>query len=262
MAYYAESKSAEARGVIHLEGLALDGRRRILDFLRQIGPKEPCVEENATRGTANPLIRVSGPELRFALGLFEDNEAFLARSLKPGATAADHLTALEQDYLFDFKNAIPHAGDVLTGYNPPWVKAALNDLPPDACGFLLGEIPADWRQLLTESLKLRVCPRTFVLHLKRAGGGVAVSLTLSLDRAGEDLVLKEDLEKWRRRALDDWKARFPPLKTEAGPLALVGLTLNTLRWGVSSGSVKAHVLISDPTWKALSELLNRAAKEK
>ena len=84
VAYYEGAKGEDARGVAHLEGLALDGRKRIIDFLRRTA--EGPVESNDQKGTANPLVRVSGPELPFALGLFEDHNAFLARSLKPSGS--------------------------------------------------------------------------------------------------------------------------------------------------------------------------------
>jgi hypothetical protein len=263
-AYYAGVKGESPRGIVHLQGLALDGRKRIIDFIRRTAGEELRLEQNDQKGTVTPLIRMRGPELPFALGIFEDNDAFLARSLKPGAKAAQHLEALEQCHLFDFTNARKHVGDVLTGYNPPWLKTALSELPPDVYGFLIGEVPAEWRQLLTEALKLRVCPRTCGVHLRRDGRETAVSLTLSVDRAGDDRVLQEDLDKWRQQALDELTERFPALKTEAGSLALVRQTLNTMRWSVSRGSLETSVQIrlqiSDPTWRAIVELWKHAAR--
>jgi serine/threonine-protein kinase len=258
-AYYEGARGAPLQGIVHLKGVAFDGRKRILDYLNRTAGDKLRVEENGQMGTVSPLIRVSGGELPFALGLFNDSEAFLARSLKPGAAGPEHLTALEQHHLFDFNHAWKHSGDVLTGYNPPWVKAALAETPLDACGLLLGEIPAEWRKLLTEALKLRVCPRTCVLYLKREGQEVAVSLTLSVNKAGEDLLLQKDLEQWRLRGLDTLQARFPALGQDPASLALVGQTLRNMRWAAGRASVRTRVKVSDRTWHALGELLKRVA---
>jgi serine/threonine-protein kinase len=256
-AYYEGARGDGPWGIVHLQGVALDGRKRILDFLNRTAGDKVRVEENDQKGTTSPLIRVGGGELPFALGLSADHHAFLARSLKAGASGPQHLRALEQHHLFDFSNAFKHTGDVLTGYNPPWVKAALAEIPPDACGFLLGEIPADWRKLLTEALELRVCPRTFVLHLRREGNAVAVSLTLSVNKAGEDLVLREDLERWRLKGPDVLHARLAAQGHNAGPLTRVGQALKSMHCEAGRGSVRTRVKISDPTWQALGELLQR-----
>jgi hypothetical protein len=251
MAYYEGAKGEDPWGIVHLAGVALDGRKRALDFLRRTGGEEVKVEENDQKGTASPLIRVSGPELPFALGLFEDHHAYLARSLKPGAGRSQHLGALEQDHLFDFTNKYKHAGDILTGYRPPWVKAALNEIPPESCGFLLGEIPEDRRKPLTEALKLRVCPRTFLLHLRREGQGVTVSLTLSVVKAAEAVVLREDLEKVCREAPAVLAVGFPAAARELAP---VGQVLKAMHWRADGDSVRTQVQIAAPTWRALGEL--------
>jgi serine/threonine-protein kinase len=258
-AYYPGSRGEDGYGIAHLKGVALDGRRRSLDFIHQTTAEKVRVEENDQKGTLNPLIRVHGPELPFALGIFEDNDAFLARSLKQGAPAAQHLKALEQIHLFDFTNSLKHTGDVLSGYNPPWIKAALAEMPPDACGFFLGEIPGEWRKFLTDALKLRVCPRTFVLHLKRKGQQTTLSLAFSVDKAEEDVVLQKDLERWRLEGIDMLKERFPAVRNEQRSLALVGQALKTMRWVAGSSSVRTQVQIGDPTWQALGVVLKRAA---
>jgi hypothetical protein len=258
MAYYEGAKAEDAWGIVHLAGLALDGRKRILDFLRRTAGEKLQVEENTQKGTRSSLIRVSGPELPFALGIFEDHHAYLANSEKPGATASDHLKALEQYHLFDFTDKYRHASDILTGYSPPWVKNALNEIPPEACGFLIGEITAGWRKPLTEGLNLRVCPRTFLLHLRREGKAVAVSLTLSVDKAREDQLLREDLEKWCRETPAVLKVGFPALAKEPA-LDLVRQTLRGMRWTTDRGSVRGKGQVSDQTWKALGELLKRVA---
>jgi serine/threonine protein kinase len=257
-AYYEGARGTDPRGMVRLQGVALDGRKRILDYLNRTGGEKLRVDDSGPRGSAMPLIRVSGGDLPFALGLVNDNDAFLARSLKPGAAGPEHLTALEQHHLFDFNHAWKHSGDVLTGYNPPWVKAALAEIPPKACGLIMGEIPAEGRKLLTESLKVRVCPRTFVLHLKREGQHeVAVSLTLSVNKAGEDLLLQQDLEQVRLSAMHVLQARFPAVGQNPASLALVGQALKTMRWAAGRGSVRTYVKVSDPTWQALGELLKR-----
>src|SRR5262249_53148588 len=122
-------------------------------------------------------------------------------------------------------------GNLLTGYQPPWVRAALAEITPDVCGFLLGEIPAELRAVLSDVLRLRACPRTFVLHVRREGEGVALSLSLNVDKAGAELLLLEDLERWRAQGPDVLKARFPAVTKESAELALLGQTLKTMRWG-------------------------------
>jgi hypothetical protein len=260
IAYYEGPNAEDAWGIAHLDGLALDGRKRMVDFIRQGSAQTTKVEENNQAGRSDALIRVSNPELPFALGIYDDNHVFLARSMRQGAAAPQHLKALEQHHLFDFAQSYKHSGDILSGYNPPWVKSALAEIPSDACGVLLGEIPAAWRKFFTEALNLRVCPRTFVLHLRRENQDVGVSLTLSVDNTGADVMLQEDLEEWSKKGLDAWKDRFASLRAEPERLALVGLTLKTMRWKASGGSVQTHVKINDSTWKALGALLRRGTR--
>jgi hypothetical protein len=260
VAYYPETKTEEARAIVHLQGVALDGRKRIVDFIRQSTAEKTKIEEKDV-GSPPTKIRVSDPELPVALGLLDDYNVFLARSLKPGAAAPQHLKALERLSWFDFHGLFSHPGNLVDGYNPPWVKGALASIPADGCGFLIGEIPAEWRKRLSEALQLRVCPRTvsFYLTMPQEFREVVVSVTFSVDKAGEDLMLKEDLDKWGRQGLDVLKARFPALRNEAGSLALVGQTLKTMRWQADRGNVRTDVRFGDRTWKALGELVKRAA---
>jgi serine/threonine protein kinase len=255
-AYYQESKAEEPRLIVHLEGVALDGRKRIVDFIRQSTAEKAKIEKAAQ----NEAIRVSLPEWPFAVGLLDDYHAFLARSLKPGADSPQHLKALERLREFDFGGSFQHPGNLNVGYNPPWVKGALGAISTETCGFLIGEIPAGWRQRLSEALQLRVSPRTVALYLSREGQGIAASLTLSVDKAGEDRVLREDLEKGCRQGQERLQARFPALRNEAGSLALIGQTLKTVRWEADRGNVRAEVRISDTTLKALAEVWMRVAQ--
>lgn len=250
LAYYEDPKTADARGIIHLQGVALDGRKRILDFIHQTIPEVVQFEE----GTGNQRrYRVSSPELPFAVSLYNDNHVFLARSLKKGAGELQHRRILEQVQPVEPNNfppspgtfpgmfppsplGSPLIGPLLTGYHPPWVKTALAEIPPDACGLFLGEIPPDWRKVLTETLELRVCPRTFVMTLRRWGAGVSVSLSFFVDKAGGEILLQEDLETWRRKVLDVLQARYPALRKEPEALALLGNTMKGLAWQANPGS--------------------------
>jgi hypothetical protein len=86
------------------------------------------------------------------------------------------------------------------------------------------------------------------------------SLSLNLDKAGAELILLEDLKKWRRRGLDVLQARVPALREEPKALALLGQTLKTMRWGAKPGGgcIRTGVQIPGPTWGALGKLLKRA----
>jgi hypothetical protein len=262
LAYYEGTKPNDARAIVHLDGLALDGRKRILDFLRwqTAGQVQVEKQDNIPQGGPEP-IRVSGAGLPFALGIYDDNHAFLACSGARDAGAEQHRKALEQVSVFNFAGARRPAGDVLTGYNPPWMRAALANVPGDACGLFLGEIPAELRKLLTEALHLRACPRSFICHLRKEGQVVVVSLTLNLDKAGAEVTLRDDLEKWRRQGLGELKARYPALQKEREALTLVEQTLRGMRWKANGGGpVRTSVRISGPTWKALLTLWQRASQ--
>jgi hypothetical protein len=249
-----------ARWLVQFEGLALDGRRRIINGIQEATEEEGVVEE-IDRSPAGRAVRVSSARLPFALGLYDDHRVFLARSLKEGSKGPEHLRVL---------TSVPsltgdpqkRAKDLLSGYNPPWLQTALGESPPNACALFLGEIPAGWRKLLAEALELRVSPRTLVCHLRREGEGVALSLSLNVDKAGVELILLEDLERWRPQGLDVLRARVPALREEPEALALLGQTLKTMRWGANPGGacVRTGVQIPGPTWGALGKLLKRASQ--
>jgi hypothetical protein len=204
---------------------------------------------------ASGTVRLSSPELPFALGILDDENAYLAASLNPDAKASQHRKVLEK---------VPSGVTIPNGYNPPWVRTALSEITGDTFACLLGEIPADMRKELTQALNLRACPRTFVLSAKRTNGGIAVSLSLNVDKAGAEVQLREDLEKWQRQGLQRLQAKLPAVKKEPQALALVGQFLNSMRWEAKPGSRSVHtqVQIPDPTWKAVRTLLKRAAEKR
>jgi len=260
-AYYEAPKPEQSRGFVQLEGLALAGRKRILDVIREATSGKAQVEEDDRNWLGGNPIRVSSAELPFALGLFDDHRVFLARSMNRGDKGAQHRKALKRLHAFAFSKEPRPSKNILSGYNPPWLQAALREVPPDACGLLVGEIPSEWRKLLTEALELRACPRTFAFYLRREGEGVALSLSLNLEKAGAEVILLEDLEKWRREGLDVLQAKVPSLCKEPEALALLGQTLKTMRWRASPGSgcVRTDVQVPGPTWRALGTLLKRAS---
>lgn len=260
LAYYEDPKTAEARGILHVEGLALDGRKRIIDFIRQETAGDVQVEQDQDTRTPNKSIRVSSPRLPFALGLFGDHHAFLARSLR--GKESEHRKALGQINGFGFPNALPSSGNLLSGYNPPWIQAALEEIPPDACGLCLGEIPPEWRMFLTEALGLRVCPRPFVFYLRREDDGVGLYLSLHVDKAGAEQILQQDLESWCRHGATDLRVRYPVLGREPKDLELFAQTLTRIGWDANRESrcVRTYVQVPGPTWRALGDLLQRATQ--
>ncbi len=269
LAYYAGTKPEDARAIVHFEGLALDGHKRIVDFIRQTPAGKMWVEENNTTRSGSKPIRITGSELPYALGFYDDNHAFLAVSAHRDAKESEHLKALRQLPQFDFPDGpLPFSPDgprsfsnILSGYNPPWIHAALNEVSPNAFGLVLGEVPTELRKLLTKALGLRVAPRTFICQLRKDGQDISLGLTLSVDKAGAEQLLLEDLEKWRRQGLDALQTKLPALKNEPEALALVRQTLQTMRWGANPGSrtVRTRVQIPGPTWKALVQLLKVAS---
>jgi hypothetical protein len=265
LAYYEETKTEHARVLVHLDGLALDGRKRILDFIRRDNADKVTVEEKNLDSATGRSARISGPALPFALGMYDDQHFFLAQALNRQAKQDDHVKALEHLRWFVFSGGkIPSRSltDILSGYNPPWITTALGTIPSDACAVFIGEIPLEGRKYLTETLSLRACPRTFVFHMRRQGEGVVVSLTLNVDKAGGELLLLDDLDAWRKQAVEVLSAKFPAVKKEREELALVEQTLKSMRWGANPGSrsVRTQVQIPDPTWKALREILKRIAQ--
>jgi serine/threonine-protein kinase len=254
LAYYEDAKSQESHAIAHLEGLALDGRKRIIDFLRQEAAGQIQLEKNV-RDPNQPTL-VSSPQFPFALGIFDDNHVFLAASGDRNAGVAQHRLALEHMPAFNVSGKAPTSTGILAGYNPPWIKAALVNIPPDACGMLLGEIPATGRKWLCDTMKLRVCPRSFALHLKRQGGGIGLSLRINVDKAGTEQDLRGDLDKWRRNALNEWPALRPALRLEPKALNQLAQTLNSVQFHTERGSVRADVTVPDATWRLLAELMS------
>jgi hypothetical protein len=255
LGYYEESKSKDARVVVHLTGIDLDGHKRIADFVRQSAGETVQVEELDKKMGANGPVCISSPRLPIALKILDDSHAYLVASLSRDAKASQPRKLLDP---------LPAAG-IGAGYNPPWVKNALST-NPHGLGFFMGEIPAEWRLFLKEALKLRECPRTFVCHFSpeappsKEGRGIALDLTLNVEKAGADRLLRDDLEKWRPRALNTLQTWFPILKSDRQGSALLGQILNSMRWNADNGSVRTQVRISGPTWKALGEALARVSK--
>jgi hypothetical protein len=190
---------------------------------------------------------VCSPDLPFALGLFDDQRAFLARSFAPGAGDAQHLRVLEE------LPGTTTGGSILTGYNPPWVRKALEEIPSDACALLLGEIPAVWRKRLTKILELRVCPRTFVLYALRQADGYTLFLSLNLDRAGDEVKLCQDLDKWRLRSWHGPLTKLSARKRSLWALEPIEETLNAVQWGSREGGrcVRTKVEIRGPVYRRI-----------
>jgi len=250
LGYYEGAKTKDARMVVHLTGMALDGHKRIVEFIRHDAGEKVQVEELDKQRGANGPVCISSPEWPFALKILDDSHAYLAASLTKDAKVSQHRKLLE---------SLPAAG-IGAGYNPPWIKNALSTNYSHGCGVFLGEIPADWRLLLTKALGLRECPRNFACYLTRENGGIALYLTLKVGKAGADRVLREDLEKWRPRALKELQGRFPLLKKDQQGSALLGQILNNMHWKASDGSVQTEVRISGSTWKSLGEALTRMSR--
>jgi hypothetical protein len=208
-------------------------------------------------------MRVSGPDLPVALGVFGGDRVFLACSAKRGDKGAQHLRVLERLPIFDFSSGPWPTGNLLTGDPPIRLHAALAEVPWFANGFLVGEIPADWREALAEGLKLRACPNRLVASLKQDGEGVVLSLTFYVEKAGQELILQEELERWRRDGLDDLQTRIPKLREEPEALTLVRHSLKIMRWGANpgSGSVTTLVQIPGPTIAALGRLVGRVSRQ-
>jgi hypothetical protein len=249
LGYYEKSKTADAHAIVRLSGTALDGHKRIVEFLRRNAGEKIEVEEQDRNLAGNGPVYVSGPDLPFALKIIDDHWAYLAVSLNKNAKASQHRKMLNN------LSGTP----IPNGYNPPWIKTAVINIPRDACGFLLGEIPAEWREVLCESLKLRSCPRTFILHMKREGDGVGLSLTLNLDKPLMGGALRTDIETWRPHALSDLQGKFPALQEEQRALAQLRLVLNKMSCVPNdSGGVRIQTHISALEWKAMCTLLKRA----
>jgi hypothetical protein len=266
MAYYERQPRQGARGLVQLTGQIEDNRIRLVDTIRDATANAVRVREDAQgRLTFQPAFRLSAPELPFAVGMFDEHRVFLARAMNSGKEA-DHRKALELLPWFAtqgplFRSELGY--NLLNGQHLPWIRTVLGQIPPDTCAFCLGEIPAEWRNWLSESLKLRATPRRVYVSLKHENAGNVVSVRLNVDKAGAELLLKDDLEKWRRQGLDELQTRFHVLKKEAEAIALLTQVLDgNLRFAANSqsGEVTASVRFSGPAWKALGTLAKRMAR--
>ncbi len=258
LAYYDGPKPGEERALVHLQGLALDGHVPIVQYLSRATGKEVGIDQLEWD---KERYRISSPELPFALGFYDDNHAFLARSLKKGAGPGQHLAVLGQ--VQGFGPAVPMPpGDLLTGSKAPWIKDELRLVPTDVRALCIGEIPREWRQTLSEALELRECPRTFVATLRQEGDSAVVAVSLWMDRAGTVPTLLADLAKWSRQGLDRLQARDPRWRQDPSALAMVSQTLKNIRWGKNEkgDGVRTSVRIPGPVWKALKNVLLRATQ--
>jgi hypothetical protein len=242
LGYYEGAKSKDARAIVHLTGTALDGRKRIATYVRRADG------ENVQVDPATFSVRLSNPELPFALKIVDDHHAYLAASRSRDA---------EDSQLRKILDGLPASHSIPAGDNPPWVQEAVVNIPSNACGFLIGEIPAPLRKLLTESLNLRVCPRTFSLAAGREGDGAWLTLTLNVDKAGADQTLRDDLLRARLEWFDLVRLQFPAVRKDSQPFAALRQTLNNLNWEADGGSVRTRVRISGSTLKALQDLLKQ-----
>jgi hypothetical protein len=275
LGYYEGTKGKGGRVIVHLGGVARDGHKRAVEFLRGNAGGKLQVEELDRRLGANGPVCVSSPERPFALKIVDDNNAYLAVCLNGDAPASRAREVVEK---------LPSSKWVSAGYNPPWFREAIpvgGRGQTDVRGFVLGEIPAAWRRLLTQTLNLRVCPRTFSCRLfresgeiglpgggpppprpqprdlTREGGGMALHLTLNVGGAEAARLLRDDLEKRRPQALDGLLARFPELRKEPQALAQVRQTLDRMRWWADGDTVRTQVQLSGPTWASLLALVKR-----
>jgi serine/threonine-protein kinase len=261
MAYYEDLKGAKSRALIQLEGLAIDGRKRIVDFLREASAEKLTIEEDKQLWQPGKPVRIHGPGLPFAVGLMDDHRAFLARSIGQGAGGpTSHLEVLELLPWLDQPDKSRPWSDLDTGYKPPWLQMALGELPPKICGMCLGEIPLAWRKSMTETLALRSCPRTFVFHMKREGDAVALTLSLNLEKPGGEVTLTQQLDRWYHQQLAELEFTFPATRSEPKALALIRKSLK-VRWQANarSASVRASMRVPGPTWKVLGTLVKRLA---
>lgn len=261
-ACYEDPKSKTNQALVLLDGQIWSGRKRVLDFIRQNAADAIHVKESRGNfpGVAGKSALLSGPAMPFAMHLRDDQHVFLGRALSKNPSEDDNLKALDRlpsvgarPALYLFENGrLSGKSD-----NPPWLRDAVNKISPDACGAVLGEIPAAWRKVLTDTLNLRVCPRTFAFHVQRNGQGFWCSLTLNLDKISDDRLLQTDLEKWCSQGLNAWQARFPTLKKDRQASTELGQTLSRMHWTAAGGSVQTQFTLSTATWKTLSKALLR-----
>jgi hypothetical protein len=247
LGYYEQSHSKNGPTIVHLTGTALDGHRRLVEYLRRANDGMIQVEERDKRLMANGPVRISSSESPLALQIVDDNHAYLA--VLPNKVAEAARKILE---------GLPGGESLPASYNPPWIKTAVVNIPSNACGFLVGEIPARLRKRLTESLQLRAFPRTFVLHATREGDGVVLSLTLNVDKEETGPILRDELVKSRSQLVDLVRSQFPGVRKDSPAFAPLRQALNNLRWDAGGGSVRTQVRISGSTLNALRDLLKHA----
>jgi hypothetical protein len=231
----------------------MDGQRQIVSYIRRHAGEAVKVDEQIKDRPANgpPPTYVTSREPSFALLLADDNSAFLGASLKPGADAAQHRKTLEK---------ARSTTTITNGYRPPWVNTALSSVSLNVCGFVIGEIPSEWRKPLADALKLRVCPRSFVLAMQRVDNGVSLFLTLNVEREGAAQTLREDMDKTSKQAAYLLQKRFPAVNAEPEALALFNRILQILQWKTDGDRVKTEVWIPDANWKTLGKLVKRVTK--
>ena len=89
-----------------------------------------------------------------------------------------------------------------------------------------------------------------------------MSLILNVQEPGEERILAEDLDKWRREGLDVLQTMFPSLREEREALASIGKTLTATQWEADPASrcVRTRVQMSAPTLFAIGRLFARASQ--
>ncbi len=251
LAYYEGPKFKDPQAILHLTGTAYDGHRRIVEYFRRTGGDKVQVEELDAKLADNGPVCISGPELPFALKIVDDNHAYFAASGNRNATVSHHRKLV---------GGLPSSTSIPGGYKFPWIRDAVDGMASDVFGFFLGEIPEEVRTVLTESLGLQVCPHSFILKVSGNSAAPTLSLTLNVDKAGTEGMLRADLEKWRHQALDVLRASFPAVRKEKKALDVLRQTFDGMRWEADHGSVRTRVKTSASTWKAMRDLLNRASQ--
>ncbi len=252
LACYASPQGEDALALLHLAGTAQEGRKRIVDYVRRASQAKVMVE-GEDKGPPMGSIHLSSRDFPFALKIVDDHHAYLAACWNPQNQAPE---------LSKIQKQVPSSVDVLSGYNPPWIKNALINIPQDACGFLLGEIPDSWKNVWTDALniRLRVHPRSFVCHVKKELQGVTFFLTLNVDKSkAEGMELRDELVLWCRQALDVLQQKYSALGKEREARAAIGQILQSMHWEIDirDGSIHTEVHVSTQDWKVLSEALIR-----
>jgi serine/threonine-protein kinase len=252
---YYEGPKAEM--VLRLTGTALDGHKRIVEFLRRNAGGNVQIDELDKKLGANGPVCVSSPELPFALKFVDDHHLYLAAFQGRQAEASQPRKMLDR---------LPSSEDALSGYHPPWVKNAASTVSSNLCGLFLGEVPAPWYDSLTDALAMwtRVRPRSFVCHLTmglppvfKKDQGITLDLTLNADNAKSAAMLRDDLEGWRSKAPETLRRKYPALEKKPEVRALLGQIQRSMHWKAKGESVRTEMHIPASAWKALAELAKR-----